>query len=129
MHHPGPPQFMAVGESVQLAPRDPEPDADYTWHVRSAPVASSLELPEGDAVVQFDPDAAGSYVLELEAPDGTHTLTVRVFPGSYLPAGSVRSGASGMSGMSGYSGQSGSARPTQFSGGASGSGSGAVSVM
>ncbi|KAB1189255.1 DUF3459 domain-containing protein [Haloferax sp. MBLA0077] len=116
---------MAVGESVQLAPRDPEPDGAYTWHVRSAPVASSLELPDDEAVVQFDPDAAGNYVLELEAPDGTHTLTIRVFPGSYLPAGSVRSGASGMSGYSGYSGQSGSARPTQFSGGASGSGSGA----
>ncbi|WP_411963629.1 alpha-amylase MalA [Haloferax sp. YSMS24] len=125
MHHPGPPQFMAVGESVQLAPRDPEPDAAFSWHVRSAPVASSLELPDDEAVVQFDPDTAGTYVLELDAPDGTHTLTVRVFPGSYLPAGSARSGASGMSGMSGYSGQSGSARPTQFSGGASGSGSGA----
>ncbi|KTG30746.1 alpha-amylase [Haloferax profundi] len=116
---------MAVGESVQLAPRDPEPDADYAWRVRSAPVASSLELVDDEAVVQFDPDAAGTYVLELDAPDGTHTLTIRVFPGSYLPAGSVRSGASGMSGMSGYSGQSGSARPTQVSGGASGSGSGA----
>ncbi|KAB1198869.1 DUF3459 domain-containing protein [Haloferax sp. MBLA0078] len=116
---------MAVGESVQLAPRDPEPDATYSWHVRSAPERSTLELPKDDAVVQFDPDAAGTYVLELDAPDGTHTLTVRVFPGTYLPAGSVRSGSSGMSGYSGYSGQSGSARPTQFSGGASGSGSGA----
>ncbi|EMA01148.1 alpha amylase [Haloferax denitrificans ATCC 35960] len=116
---------MAVGESVQLAPRDPDPDADYSWRVRSAPVASSLELDEDTAVVQFTPDAAGRYVVELDAPDVTYTLTVRVFPGSYLPAGSVRSGASGMSGMSGYSGQSGSARPTGFSGGASGSGSGA----
>ncbi|WP_424006011.1 alpha-amylase MalA [Haloferax denitrificans] len=125
MQHPGPPQFMAVGESVQLAPRDPDPDADYSWRVRSAPVASSLELDEDTAVVQFTPDAAGRYVVELDAPDVTYTLTVRVFPGSYLPAGSARSGASGMSGMSGYSGQSGSARPTGFSGGASGSGSGA----
>ncbi|WP_304465972.1 alpha-amylase MalA [Haloferax sp. Atlit-12N] len=125
MQHPGPPQFMAVGESVQLAPRDPDPDADYSWRVRSAPVASSLELDADTAVVQFTPDAAGRYVVELDAPNATHTLTVRVFPGSYLPAGSVRSGASGMSGMSGYSGQSGSARPTGFSGGASGSGSGA----
>ncbi|POG57216.1 alpha-amylase MalA [Haloferax marisrubri] len=116
---------MAVGESVQLAPRDPDPDADYAWRVRSAPVASSLELDADTAVVQFTPDAAGQYVVELDAPDATHTLTVRVFPGSYLPAGSVRSGASGMSGMSGQSGQSGSARPTGFSGGASGSGSGA----
>ncbi|WP_416839890.1 alpha-amylase MalA [Haloferax sp. DFSO52] len=125
MHHPGPPQFMAVGESVQLAPRDPEPDDTYTWRVHTAPDASSLELPTDQSVVQFDPDVAGRYVLELDAPDGTHTLTVRVFPGAYLPAGSVRSGSSGMSGMSGYSGQSGSARPMQFSGGASGSGSGA----
>ncbi len=115
---------MAVGESVQLAPRDPDPDADYAWRVRSAPVASSLELDEDTAVVQFTPDAAGRYVVELDAPDVTYALTIRVFPGSYLPAGSVRSGASGMSGMSGYSGQSGSARPTGFSGGASGSGSG-----
>jgi glycosidase len=33
-----------------------------------------------DPVVHLDPDAAGIYVLRLDAPDGTHRQRVRVFP-------------------------------------------------
>ncbi|SFR69410.1 alpha-amylase MalA [Halogeometricum limi] len=114
---------MAVGETVQLAPRDPDPEETYRWHLKNAPVGSQLELPDDEDVVSFSPDAAGTYVLELDAPDGTHTLTVRVFSGELAPVG-VGGGASGMSGMSGMSG---SARPVGQSGGVSGSGSGAGS--
>jgi hypothetical protein len=115
---------MAVGETVQLAPRDPDPDASYSWHLKNAPVGSQLELPEDENVVSFSPDASGTYVLELDSPEGTHRLTVRVFSGELAPVG-AGTGASGMSGMSGF--QSGSARPVQQSGGVSGSGSGAGS--
>jgi glycosidase len=115
---------MAVGETVQLAPRDPDPDAEYGWRIKSAPVASQFEIPDDEPVVDFTPDAAGTYVVELDAPDGSHELTVRAFPGALTPVG-AGSGASGMSGMSGF--QSGSARPTGRSGGVSGSGSGAGS--
>ncbi|WP_324663660.1 alpha-amylase family glycosyl hydrolase [Haloarcula sediminis] len=34
-----------------------------------------------DNTVEFEPDAPGTYVLELDAPDGTHELTVRAFGG------------------------------------------------
>jgi glycosidase len=125
MDHPGPPRFIAVGESIQLAPRDPEPDAAYEWRVRSAPASSTVELPNEKPVVEFVPDAAGTYELELTAPDQTHRLTVRAFPGELAPAGSP----AGESGVSGYSGQqSGSARPVGESGGVSGSGSGTHSA-
>jgi glycosidase len=114
---------MAVGETIQLAPRDPNPDASYGWRVRDAPASSRLELGEG-AVVDFAPDASGRYVVELDAPDGTHRLTIRVFRGGLVPVG-AGAGTSGASGASGF--QSGSARPTRHSGGVSGSGSGAGS--
>ena len=124
MDHPGPPRFISVGESIQLAPQDPDPDATYEWRVRSAPASSTIELPGEKPVVEFVPDASGTYELELAAPDQTHRLTVRAFPGELAPAGRP----SGESGMSGYSGQqSGSARPVGVSGGVSGSGSGAGS--
>lgn len=124
MHHPGPPKFMAVGETVQLAPRDPDPDVSYSWYLKSSPVGSQLELPRDESVISFSPDASGTYVLELDAPDDTHRLTVRVFSGELAPVG-AGAGSSGMSGMSGF--QSGSARPPEQSGGVSGSGSGAGS--
>ncbi|RLM57604.1 DUF3459 domain-containing protein [Halobellus sp. Atlit-31R] len=124
MQHPGPPRFVAVGESVQLAPRDPDPEATYTWRVRSAPAASTVELPGDEPVVEFVPDAAGTFQLELDAPNGTHRLTIRAFPGELAPVGRA-SGASGMSGWSGF--QSGSGRRPGESGGVSGSGSGARS--
>ncbi|SFG81063.1 Glycosidase [Halopelagius inordinatus] len=115
---------MAVGETVQLAPRDPDPDASYRWRVQSAPVSSQLELDDDEAVLDFTPDAAGTFVVELDAPDGTHELTLRVFRGDMAPTG----GGTGSSGQSGYSGfQSGPTETTQRSGGVSGSGSGAGS--
>ncbi|MBB6645627.1 alpha-amylase MalA [Halobellus ruber] len=119
MQHPGPPRFLAVGESVQLAPRDPDPDATYNWWIRSAPVASTLELPERTPVLEFEPDAAGTYELRLDAPDGTHSLTVRAF-------GDVRAsdrgrGVSAGSGGVGRGSQQGSPEPSDD---APGSGSG-----
>ncbi|WP_336025438.1 alpha-amylase MalA [Halobellus salinisoli] len=121
MDHPGPPRFVAVGDAVQLAPRDPDPAATYAWRVRSAPASSAIELPDDEPVVEFVPDAPGTYELELDAPDRTHTLTIRAFPGDLAPAG-IRGGRSGASGLSGH--QSGPAPPTGESGGVSGSGSG-----
>ncbi|MYL66229.1 alpha-amylase family glycosyl hydrolase [Halorubrum distributum] len=35
---------------------------------------------DDDPVVHLDPDAPGTYVLALDAPDGTHRQRVRVFP-------------------------------------------------
>ncbi|MBV0925836.1 DUF3459 domain-containing protein [Halomicroarcula limicola] len=79
-----------------LAPRIPDPERDpvnygddaFAWRVVETPadsgVAGFYEDPEeydyGDGVVEFDPDVPGTYGLELDAPDGTHRLTVRVFP-------------------------------------------------
>ncbi|WP_224335725.1 alpha-amylase MalA [Haloprofundus halobius] len=120
MHHPGPPRFTATGRTLELAPTDPDPGSTYRWRIESAPLASQLSL--GDDPVEFiTPDAPGTYVVELDAPDGTHRQTIRAFPGELAPAGT----AGGASGMSGFA--SGSARPTGKSGDVSGSGSGAGS--
>ncbi len=77
--------------------RDPEGyDADaFTWTVASRPAGSSAGLetaptPYDDRdrydhglghTAEFEPDEPGTYVFELDAPDGTHELTVRVFDG------------------------------------------------
>jgi glycosidase len=126
VHHPGPPQFLAVGESVQLAPRDPDPEAAYRWRVIEAPDASDVSLGD-DPVQTFAPDVPGTYVLGLEAPDGDHRLTVRAFPGEYgasdAAGGEGDSGRSGYSGVSGVSGVSGAAGASGRSG-RSGPGSG-----
>jgi glycosidase len=79
MHEPGPPRFVHVGESVELAPRRPDPDARFSWRVLDRPEASEVTVGEG-AVVHLEPDAPGVYALELTAPDGTHRQTVRAFP-------------------------------------------------
>ena len=80
-----------------LAPQVPDPERDpdnygpdaFTWRVAETPTDSDVdgfyESPdeydyEGDNVVEFEPDVPGVYTLELDAPDGTHELTVRVFP-------------------------------------------------
>ena len=76
MHHPGPPQFVEVGESVELAPRDPEPAGSYSWALITAPEGSAVELGD-DPVEQLTPDVPGRYVTTLSAPDGEHRLTVR----------------------------------------------------
>ncbi|MDS0280538.1 alpha-amylase family glycosyl hydrolase [Haloarcula onubensis] len=75
--------------------RDPdEYGADtFTWSVASRPAGSAAAVqytptPYDDRdrydhgthnTAEFEPDAAGTYGLELDAPDGTHELTVRVF--------------------------------------------------
>ncbi|GAB7091626.1 hypothetical protein JCM18237_18970 [Halorubrum luteum] len=90
MHEPGPPRATSVGEPVELAPRDPDPAGTYTWRLREAPDASvddSRPILRGgatsrddDPVVYLHPDVPGTYVLELDAPDGTHRQRVRAFP-------------------------------------------------
>ncbi|MUV88769.1 alpha-amylase [Halapricum sp. CBA1109] len=111
---------MAVGEAQELAPRDPDPEASYDWSILDAPEDSDLVLGDGD-VETFAPDAAGLYTVGLEAPDGSHELTARVYPGE--KAITQRPGRSGYSGYSGYSGVSGSG-VSGLSGSGSGAGSG-----
>jgi len=133
MDHPGPPQFAAVGDVVQLAPRDPVLEATYRWAITGAPSASEATV-GGEAVEEFVPDIPGHYTVTLDTPVESHDLTIRVFPGDHRPTGegagtagvAGQSGYSGRSGRSGYSGKSGSARKSGGeSGFASGSGSGA----
>ena len=82
MHHPGPPRFLATGETTQLAPRDPDPEASYDWRIVNAPPNSDATV--GDApVTEFTPDVPGRFTLGLAAPDGDHLLTVRAFPAAY----------------------------------------------
>ncbi len=82
MHHPGPPRFVATGETTQLAPRDPDPGASYEWRVVDAPPGSEATV--GDApVTEFTPDVPGRFALGLSAPDGDHRLTIRAFAASY----------------------------------------------
>ncbi|WP_373188664.1 alpha-amylase family glycosyl hydrolase [Halolamina sp.] len=78
-HHPGPPRITAVGDELELAPRDPDPDATYRWSLLSTPAGSDLTIGD-DPVIQFAPDAPGRYRLACEAPDGTHELTVHAAP-------------------------------------------------
>lgn len=101
MHEPGPPRTTSVGESVELAPRSPDPDGTYEWTLRDAPAESDArvdgqpvsgssddgellvpgETSRPDApVVHLRPDAPGTYVLTLDAPDGTHRQRVRAYP-------------------------------------------------
>ena len=70
-------------------------DADqFSWSVVSRPAGSEATLdyastPYGDSrydhglhnTAEFEPDRPGTYVLELDAPDDTHELTIRVFEG------------------------------------------------
>ena len=86
MHEPGPPRTTSVGRPVELAPRDPDPSGRYDWTLRDAPAESDGDVLEpgetsraDDPVVHLHPDAPGTYVLSLEAPDGTHRQRVRVF--------------------------------------------------
>jgi len=89
MHEPGPPRATSVGESVELAPRNPDPDGSYEWTLRDAPAESdggtAVLVPgqtdRADApVVHLRPDAPGTYALTLDAPDGTHRQRVRAYP-------------------------------------------------
>ncbi|RDI71379.1 alpha-amylase family glycosyl hydrolase [Halopelagius longus] len=79
MHHPGPPRFTHVGSPVELAPRNPDATAAFSWRLLERPDGSEATV--GDSpVVHLDPDVTGTYRLELDAPDGTHRQTVRAFP-------------------------------------------------
>ena len=99
MHEPGPPRTTSVGRSVELAPRDPDPDGTYRWRLLDAPTGSDAErgdiggmaaeptvlVPgettrDDDPVVHVHPDTPGEYVFALDAPDGVHRQRVRVFP-------------------------------------------------
>ncbi|MFC7187033.1 alpha-amylase MalA [Halorubrum yunnanense] len=82
MHHPGPPRFLSTGETTQLAPRDPDPAANYDWRVADAPPDSESTVGE-QSVTEFTPDVPGRYRIGLDAPDGDHLLTVRAFAASY----------------------------------------------
>jgi len=113
---------MAVGETHELAPRDPDPEASYEWSVAEAPPDSTVDLGD-DPVTSITPDVPGVYTVALDALDGHHELTVRVYPGE--TAITQRPGTSGYSGLSGVSGVSGSGFGGR-SGGVSGSGSGAL---
>jgi len=86
-----------------LAPRLPDLSSapekydaeDFEWTLKSSPdesegesavlsfASDSTDVPrydEGrDNVAEFRADAPGEYVLELEAPDGTHELTIYAF--------------------------------------------------
>ncbi len=82
MNHPGPPRFLRTGETTQLAPRNPDPTADYEWRVVDAPPDSEATV-GSDPVTDFTPDVSGRYRLGLDAPDDDHRLTVRAFPVDY----------------------------------------------
>ncbi|SMO77087.1 alpha-amylase family glycosyl hydrolase [Halorubrum cibi] len=108
MYEPGPPRVTSVGRPVELAPRAPDPSERYEWTLVEAPAdggatdddstdddstdddssderdAAVLEPGDtgrpDDPVVHLHPDAPGTYVLRLDAPDGSHRQRVRVFP-------------------------------------------------
>ncbi|AJF25395.1 alpha-amylase [Haloarcula sp. CBA1115] len=79
MHHPGPPRFATVGESVELAPRQPDPGMAAEWRLVERPAASTAALGDGP-VCHLEPDVPGVYRAEVTAPDGTHEQVVRAFP-------------------------------------------------
>ncbi len=116
--------MCAVGESVELAPRDPDPGVEYGWSVVEAPEDSAATVDADEAVQWFSPDVAGRYRLRLAGGGRSYDLTVRAFAAGTARRGGL-GGASGASGASG-SGLSGSGRETGRSGGASGSARGGV---
>lgn len=85
MHHPGPPRFTTVGDPVELAPRNPDPDSTFRWQLVETPDESAATLSDAP-VVHLDADVPGVYVAELDAPDGIHHVTVRVFADPRQPA-------------------------------------------
>ena len=93
MKHPGRPRVCAVGEAVELAPRDPDPSADYEWRLVRAPEGSTASVGEG-AVQRFGPDVAGRYLLRLDAGDTSHDLSVHAFAAETRPSVGEREGYS-----------------------------------
>ena len=86
MEHPGPPRFAAVGDEIELAPRDPDPAAAaaYGWTVVDAPAPSQATVGD-EPVVQFEPDAPGRYRVRHETPNETYHLTIRAFGADRQP--------------------------------------------
>ncbi|MFU1779897.1 alpha-amylase family glycosyl hydrolase [Haloarcula japonica] len=78
MHHPGPPRFAAVGESVELAPRQPDPDMAAEWRLAERPAASTATLGDGP-VCHLEPDVPGVYRAAVSTADETHEQVVRAF--------------------------------------------------
>ncbi|SNZ15725.1 Glycosidase [Natronoarchaeum philippinense] len=92
-----------------LAPRVPDFQADpenysaddFTWSIAEQPDGSNAELKfeqthdsekprwsnGKENAAEFTADTAGTYVLELEAPDGTHQQTIHAFPAAPGDAG------------------------------------------
>jgi len=69
VYEPGPPRTTSVGESVELAPRSPDPDGTYWWSVRDAPADSALSASDAP-----DPDATGPpSSATTVGPDGSAT--------------------------------------------------------
>ncbi|ERG98892.1 MAG: hypothetical protein J07HQX50_00033 [Haloquadratum sp. J07HQX50] len=106
MDHPGPPQFVAVGDTVQLAPRDPDPDMTYQWSILDLPEESNQRISSDEPVIDFVPDTAGRYRIGLATSDEEYSLTIRAFPSEYAPSND-QGGASGRSGVSARPGASG----------------------
>ena len=79
MDAPGPPRFVAVGEQIELAPRNPDPHETYRWQLIEAPDKASLTV-EDSPVIEVSPEAPGTYRFELQTPDETYVQTVRVYP-------------------------------------------------
>jgi len=79
MHHPGPPRFATVGESVELAPRRPDPDMAAEWRLVERPAASTATLGDG-SVCHLEPDATGVYRAAVSTAGETHEQVVRAFP-------------------------------------------------
>lgn len=75
----GPPRFATVGETIELAPWNPDPEADYAWRRIDAPTESRLTVGD-EPVITVTPDQPGTYRFALAGPSGTHSQRVLAFP-------------------------------------------------
>jgi len=55
---------MAVGETHELAPRDPDPEGTYDWSVADAPEESDVAFGE-DPIAYITPDEPGTYNVRI----------------------------------------------------------------
>lgn len=81
----GPPRFCAVGETVELAPRSPDPGESYDWSVLESPDDSDLEA-AASPVWHLSPDVPGTYRIGLDGPDGRVEQVLRAYPEIRRPA-------------------------------------------